>query len=507
MGKTKFYRCLKKYEIVRSQEDKSAVYSRAQNKPENKEKIRQANLKKYGAANKSQANRAIKYFKEDCFCLYDKIYTLDWFKTEYLEKNTSLKEMTRQLGISELVFYQICHHYNIKKENFQRYENIKKTFYKKYGVKTTLELPEMIQKRKETCIKKYGVDNYAKTQESKDRYIQTSLQKYGVKNVQSVHIAHKEIWESPTALKEYLTSFSPYQNISDLARFFNASDSGVTRHIHDFGLDEYVTWYYSRSSYEDEVAKYLRSLGINNLEPNNKKILPNKEIDIYLPDYHIGIEFNGDYWHSDIYHQDHGGRSTYHQEKSLEAEKKGIFLFHIFEHEWIYDSVRENIKNRLKTLLGKNDQKIAARKCTVIEITKKQKKEFLQQNHIQGNDNSIYDIGLMYQNELVACMTFAKPKSKKYNWELSRFCSKHDCIIQGGASKLFNYFINKKLKTNEVVSSYSDITKTKGDVYKKLGFTCISINKPNYVWVNFKTWDIRSRYQEKKRWRTRTYEF
>ena len=59
----------------------------------------------------------------------------------------------------------------------------------------------------------------------------------------------------------------------------------------------------------------------------------NNWFDIYLPEYHLGIEFNGSYWHSDIFHTDHKGRSTYHQEKSLKAEEVGIFLFHIFEYE------------------------------------------------------------------------------------------------------------------------------------------------------------------------------
>ena len=54
------------------------------------------------------------------------------------------------------------------------------------------------------------------------------------------------------------------------------------------------------------------------------------------------------------------------------------------------------------------------------------------------------------------------------------------------------------MKVGEKVVSYNDITKTKGDIYKILGFECASINEPNYWWVNFDTMDIRSRYQEQE---------
>lgn len=44
--------------------------------------------------------------------------------------------------------------------------------------------------------------------------------------------------------------------------------------------------------------------------------------------------------------------------------------------------------------------------------------------------------------------------------------------------------------------SYNDITKTTGRVYPLLGFEMVSVNAPNYIWMNFSTGDIRSRYQE-----------
>ena len=93
-------------------------------------------------------------------------------------------------------------------------------------------------------------------------------------------------------------------------------------------------------------------------------------------------------------------------------------------------------------------------------------------------------------------MCFGHSKYKKYSWELTRLASLKNIVVQGGASKLFNYFVQNKMQTGENVVSYNDITKTKGNIYQILGFTCISVNAPNYWWVNIKKKEVRTRYQE-----------
>jgi len=61
------------------------------------------------------------------------------------------------------------------------------------------------------------------------------------------------------------------------------------------------------SSFQNEIACWLIQENIKFTEKNrtilkNKikiKNLKTKELDFYLPDYKIGIEFNGTYWHMD----------------------------------------------------------------------------------------------------------------------------------------------------------------------------------------------------------------
>jgi hypothetical protein len=191
----------------------------------------------------------------------------------------------------------------------------------------------------------------------------------------------------------------------------------------------------------------------------------------------LGIEFNGLYWHSDIYKD-----KNYHLDKTKLANSKGYRLIHIFEDEWINkeDIVKSIINNKLNII----DKKIYARNCEIREVKPKESSIFLEKNHIQGKINSFIKLGLYYNNELVSLMTFGKLRkslgsnSKDGDFEMYRFCNKLNYSIVGGASKLFKYFINN-FGVNKIVS-YSDNRYFDGSLYEKLGFIYNGETKPSY---------------------------
>ena len=96
-------------------------------------------------------------------------------------------------------------------------------------------------------------------------------------------------------------------------------------------------------------------------------------------------------------------------------------------------------------------------------------------------------IGLYYNNEIVAIMTFGSPRyNKKFSWELLRLCFHKDFEIVGGTQKMFKYFIHNYNPQN--IISYCDNSKFGGSIYTKLGFTLHVIkNKPSKHWYNCKT--------------------
>ena len=132
-----------------------------------------------------------------------------------------------------------------------------------------------------------------------------------------------------------------------------------------------------------------------------------RSIDIFLPDFNVGIEFNGLYFHSEI----SGNRNkNYHLNKTQKATEKNIHLIHIFEDEW--KNKQDIVKDRLKNVLHKNNEnKIYARKCEIVEINDNRfKNEFLKKNHIQGSDKSKICIGLKYGDNIVCVSTFSNPR-------------------------------------------------------------------------------------------------
>lgn len=502
----------------------------------------------------------IVYEKEN-FYIEGRFFSKEWLYEEYIIKKRKASELSKEMGINRDLFFQICKFYDLSKQkeskiyrtgegfvikkkeitfqSLQEYyqthtveetrehfkisarqwdvivswkvlsktwgEKVKlreETMLQKYGAPYSLRVPDIKEKKEKTCIQHWGDKNPTASKIWQNQ----QKEKNGVAFAHLIHINNREIWEDNLLFTKHLQE-RKWTSI-ELGRFFNVDPATVREKIHDLNLDDAVKWKGGQSRYEDEIYKVLLNefhLKKEDIERHARSaVFPDKndhrELDFYLPKLKLGIEFNGDYWHSDAVekYQDHKGRSKYHQKKSLDAEKVGIFIFHIFEYEWVNPIVKENIKNRLKNLLFLDTaNKIAARKCIIKVVPKSEKKLFFNENHIQGNDRSSLALGLYYNEELVSCMSFVKPKTK-YTWELSRFCSKHFTIVQGGASKLFSFFLKNYTQKGDIIVSYNDITKTKGTLYQTLGFQLKSINPPNYIWMNFRTKDIRTRYQEQK---------
>jgi hypothetical protein len=236
---------------------------------------------------------------------------------------------------------------------------------------------------------------------------------------------------------------------------------------------------YSISGLQQQLNEYIESLDVD-IRYNDRSIISPYELDIFLPDYNIGIEFNGVYWHNEL-----NKSNDYHKVKSDLCEKKGVQLIHIWEDDWLYkkDIVKSIISNKLKI----NQNKIYARKCIIKEIKDNEIiKDFLDINHIQGYAQSKIKLGLYHNDELVSLMTFGKSrkplgKGKNDEWELIRFCNKLNTSITGGANKLFKYFIENY--DFESLISYADRSYFNGNLYNELGFNFEKKTEPNYYYV------------------------
>ena len=249
-----------------------------------------------------------------------------------------------------------------------------------------------------------------------------------------------------------------------------------------------------KSKQEKELGKFLKTV-VSKIIPSDKELLSGLEIDYFLPEHKIAIEYNGGYWHSDVFKE-----KRYHLKKTKEVEEKGSRLIHIWDHDWVHK--RKVVESIITNALGKNKERIYARKTELREINNKDTTEFLKSNHLQGSSVSKYRYGLFNNGELVSVMTFSSLRratgleGKEGSYELIRFCNKINTSVVGGASKLYNHFIKEVCP--KMVLSYANRDWATGDLYEKLGFTFKGYTEPGYFYTKSKYKFSRYNFQKHK---------
>lgn len=211
---------------------------------------------------------------------------------------------------------------------------------------------------------------------------------------------------------------------------------------------------------------------------NHRTHYHSPEIDIFIPDRQLGIEFHGLYWHSESVLLANNKSPKNDYLKYCHWQEQSVRLVQIYEDEW--NDKKSIVKSRLTHICGKITEKISARKCVIREISSDQASAFFNNTHIMGNGRSNFRIGLFFNDQLISAMSFSKNNlSRKIDcWELNRFSSLPNVLVMGGANKLFSYFI-KIIQPSKIVS-YSDNRWSQGQIYKKMGFEKISSGTPNY---------------------------
>lgn len=238
-----------------------------------------------------------------------------------------------------------------------------------------------------------------------------------------------------------------------------------------------------------EISDWLTSLGISHTI-NEWDILKHKELDIFIADHKIAIEYHGLYWHSDSINGSKEIKES-HQFKALACKEKNIRLYQIFEHEW--SKQKDLIKSMiLLNILPPN--KIDARKTTFKKLQNTEAKPFFETNHLQGHRNAKHIYGLTYEKELVMAISFNEIKKAEY--EIIRLASKQSHIVRGGASKLIANF--DKIFNHPTIHTFADLKHSHGTVYRTLGFHEISVTPPGYFYYHPNGNIIMSRQQCQK---------
>jgi len=286
-----------------------------------KESTKKTNLERYGVENPFQSEQIKEKIKEINF---------DKYGVEYTAKNKEIKEKIRITQNKNHGSYAFCT------------EKQKKTMINRYGAEYALQNKQILEKTIKTKQNKYSnLNNYEKIKS-------TNLIKYGVDNP----------WKSKQIIEELRL-----KTLSDFYKNLITSDRLKNLVTPLFSIEEYRGVYKNKylwqcnhcehkfisridncavprcpicfpkyglaSKLEKEVADYVKSLELR-VEENNRTLISPLELDIYIKEYNLAIEFNGTYWHSSRVKS-----RWYHQMKVDKCDRLGIRLLPIYEWEWV----------------------------------------------------------------------------------------------------------------------------------------------------------------------------
>ena len=400
---------------------------------------------------------------------------------------------------------------------------IKTTNTKRYGNNSPFSSKEVQEKIKETNLEKYGSENVFQSESIKDFIRENNLKKYG----HTIPVA------GSLKPKVQETNLKKYGSISPLGNSKIYSKTMKKRSINVLGIETYKKlydkdWLYDQHHIKKKTCKEIskdigvatstvcramhkhnvRILGFYNSLPeieifnyiskNNIKVIKNyreliypNEVDLYIPDHNLAIEFCGLFWHNEL-----NKSKNYHHEKYKKCKEKGVRLITIFEDEWVY---KKNIVlktiNRLLNI--EKEETVYARKTTPsLNVSNKDREIFLGENHIQGNGSGSINAGLFNDDSLVALMTFIKTKDSLL---LNRYAT--SCNVPGGFSKLLKY-VERNVKNINKIITFADLRWSEGDLYLKNGFRCIKYVKPDYDYIlgdkRFHKFQFRKKNMSKK---------
>ena len=429
-----------------------------------------------------------------------------------LEKEITFKNYT-SYGYNNGEY--LCRGCKLEKNNLEKYgvknvfqvkevkEKIKETNLEKYGVEFISQNVRIQNKIKETNLEKYGFEHHLKNTNILNKQKNTNISRYNTKNVSTLNNIKRK--KEKTCFDNYGVNFYTQSEeskkntiIGNHPNYIRYLDNTISVFKCDNGCDHEFEIFYDnfskRVSYNTKLCTVCYPIGDN--KSIKEKILLDYihsiysgevisgyrdgiEIDIYLPELKIGIEFNGLYWHSEKFKE-----SNYHINKQIYFREKGIDMKMIYEDD--FDNNFNIIKSQINNWLGLTKTKIYARKTQVKQILNiEEYRNFLNNNHIQGYVASKLVYGLYHQDSLVSLMCFDKKEGRinmeETGWNLNRFCNLLDHQVIGGASKLLNHFI----KTNNPsrIISYADKDWSNGNLYDVLGFKLVNESKPDYKYV------------------------
>jgi len=285
----------------------------------NMKKSKQTKLERYGDENYNNREKA----RETC---------IEKYGVDHQLKNEEIKKKSRDKKIEKYGHP----YFNNNQISLQKYFNL-----------TQDEKDEIFNRIKKSKLERYGDENYNNSL----KMIETKFEKYGYyyTNRESTIETYKEKFNSKIeSLNIYRNGYddnSYFMKCYDCGEDFNISSDMYSIRMRNFEKICTNCNPKYQSKMQNNILDFVKEYYKGEVISNNRRLLKGKEIDIYLPDIKLGIEFNGCYWHSINEKKD----KLYHYNKKKLAIDNGIDLIFIWEDEWLYN--QESIKNTILDII------------------------------------------------------------------------------------------------------------------------------------------------------------
>jgi len=433
---------------------------------ERNEKSRKTKLERYGNEYYNNRNKAAQTY-------------LEKYGTDSILKSEEIRDKIKKTNIQR---YGVDNPF--KSEQIQ--QQIKETNIEKYGVENVFQSETIKDKIKKTNLEKYGVDHYAKTDESKLKFKINSLKKYGTDNpFQSCDIKEKiketnnkkynvdypmqsqlikeksrqtsiEKYDSSTSTSSHIKNREDINvefinkkfvknnmiDLEELTKYFNCSLSFYQQTIKPLFNDQLIKKSKCNKT-QKNIFNFVTSLGVD-VKYNDRTIIKPKELDIFIPEYNVAIEYNGLMFHSiGMSHKQMFDNHTNedkikmnHYNKFELCKNNNIHLLHIFDHHWYQRN--KQIKSLIKRYLNKLS-KIDIGSCNIDVIDNHTiTEQFIKENSIHINyEKYDYSIALFNDNNILAILLM---RGYKDTYSFVDFIQRNDIEIENSFLCLLHKF-------------------------------------------------------------------
>lgn len=234
----------------------------------------------------------------------------------------------------------------------------------------------------------------------------------------------------------------------------------------------------SGSAGENSVADFLATLNTD-IKRRDRSLFPGQhEVDFYLPDHCLAVEYNGLFWHSATmvnYSRDMHWVENHQLEKLNICMSKGVSLLHIYEDEWLDN--RQAVEELLRWYIFP--------KCSVADeelLIKREEGEaidFFNTYHLfkAPTESQCYYV-VKNQKESIAAIAISIDKQ---TCNIARFLEKSPHT--GCLSILLGRIIEEYPHLTSVTYT-ADRRLDNGVSFSTVGFNIVSHSRPTYQYTN-----------------------